>query len=573
MNPTPCQTENGSIIITIVVMLVLISLGAGVVLMFSSATVQRAEHANRLRAAQLAEAGFRYAAGEYRSAGSISDKFDRLAALHGEEVTLQSGNGSFTLDIRPYWFVLETAVSDSAGLTLKVPGKFPDGYADTLPSSGTVRINDNFYDYTGGTISLGTGLAPDRFLITLESAVTLPKNTSVQMAFFSPMSQNITAGGDIVLSADNTLLDLLPERNGLIELFKDATHSLGTYRYRERKTGSIILSDISPVSDDELPFSLSSSSLIVLKKQAKVLSHSKLGSGYLTSDLGMALNVYLTDQVQIPEDNSEPLNLGGAGAARHDPFEDEIDGHTQLENWEFDADNSVPERDKKTITTQTVRTEFGGDWDSARYVTFQNFTETNQDHGYTADVVDKERLPEAVRSRNLNGVWGNASNNIYFVGDHGTIMHWDGIHYSLMNSTTTENLNAIWGVPDIKTDPDELDNIFVVGDNGMTLITQNGSWIRAHHNETYDIHAAWGTSWGHFDGYGEAGTNPYNWDSPQTADQLANYNWYINEFGGHVNFRCLWATEHTYRYAPDYGGTGYRPHQNIIVGEFFRRCQ
>ncbi|MBU2629613.1 MAG: hypothetical protein KKE61_13430, partial [Proteobacteria bacterium] len=207
---------------------------------------------------------------------------------------------------------------------------------------------------------------------------------------------------------------------------------------------------------------------------------------------------------------------------------------------------------------------------STNYVTFQNFTEVDQASGYTMELIDKDRIPASVRTNDLHGIWGNASDNIYFVGKSGTILHFDGSDFTTMTSTTTEDLNAIWGLPAQKTNPNVSDNIFVVGNNGETLIYEDDQvgWVHASHGETDDIYAAWGISWGHFDGYGEAGTNPYNWDSANTANVLSNYNWYINEFGRKVNFRCLWAIAHTYPYFPDYGASGYQSYQNIMVGEF-----
>lgn len=565
-------SQNGSIVISMMAMLILISLGVGIIMMFSTSSLQKSEHNIKLRAANLAQAGFRYAAGEYISAGDLSAKFDRLASLHGENVTLLNNDGSFQLQVFPYWFVTTANVNNSTVLPLNLLGKFPTDFQAALPASGTVKINNDFYDYTNGSATPGAGFNPDQFSITLDKSVTLPRNTSVQLTF-SPQpasSQTIDLNGTITLSDPNDeWLDLFPQRNGLIEIFKDQTQSLGTYKYKERIQNSLHLTGITPVEDNQLPLTINSASFITVKKQALVLSTGNLGTGNLSADLDLGLNVYLTDEVQIPADAPEPLDMGGDGPSKPEVFDDEQDDHTQLNNWEFDANDSIPESDKKTITTHEVQTEFGVDWDSRNYVTFQNFTEIEQDKGYTAQLIDKERLPETARSKNLNGLWGNASDNIYFVGDDGTILLWDGTAFTSMTSNTTEDLNAIWGLPKEKTDPADTDNIFVGGDNGETLINEaSAGWAHASQGQNYDIYAAFGISWGHFDGYGQAGTNPYNWDSPNTADVLANYNWYINEFGGNANFRCLWAVEEAYSDNATYGASGPQPRQNIMVGEF-----
>ncbi|MFH2092117.1 MAG: hypothetical protein ABIJ31_07115 [Pseudomonadota bacterium] len=565
------STQCGSVIITILVMLVLISLGIGITLMFSSSSLQVAQHNIQLKASNLAQAGIRYAAGEYRAAGDLAAKFNRLEQLHQEQVTLLNNDGTFQLSIFPYWFVTTGNVNNSTSVPLKVLGKFPTGFGAVLPSKGNVKIMNDFYAYSGGSTSLGIGNDSDQFTITLDRAVTLEPNVSVQLAWAPPSSQTIVNGGNIIVftDADQGLEDIFPARNGLFEVFSHAKELIGIYRYKERIHGSVVLSGVTAVDDSPLPITVSPSSRVVIKKQAIVQSIGSMGTGNLASSKGLELNVFLTDELFVPSDTPAPLDLGGGGTGKQDNFDDETDGHTQLDNWEFDRDNTIPESQKKTITTHEIVTEFGDSFTSSNYVTFQNFTQVQTDKGYTADLIDKARLPEAVRTKNLNGIWGNASDNIYFVGDDGTIVHYDGTDFISMISTSTQDLNAIWGLPTSKSSPDQTDNIFVVGDNGETLINEGDGWIHATQGQTYDIYAAWGTSWGHFDGYGEAGTNPYNWDSANTAQYLDNYNYYISEFGGHVNFRSLWAIRHTYPYNADYGATGRQTYQNIMVGEFF----
>lgn len=50
-----------------------------------------------------------------------------------------------------------------------------------------------------------------------------------------------------------------------------------------------------------------------------------------------------------------------------------------------------------------------------------------------------------------NRIWTNARNNIYVVGWHGTIVHYNGTTWSKMESGTTVNLEDVWGTPDGKT--------------------------------------------------------------------------------------------------------------------------
>jgi len=45
----------------------------------------------------------------------------------------------------------------------------------------------------------------------------------------------------------------------------------------------------------------------------------------------------------------------------------------------------------------------------------------------------------------INDLWGFSSNDIFAVGNEGTILHYNGITWSEMQSGTTESLNDIWG--------------------------------------------------------------------------------------------------------------------------------
>ena len=56
----------------------------------------------------------------------------------------------------------------------------------------------------------------------------------------------------------------------------------------------------------------------------------------------------------------------------------------------------------------------------------------------------------------LNDVWGNSENDVYAVGNRGTILHYDGATWSKMNSGTTSlDFKAIWG--------SAADDIYVAG--------------------------------------------------------------------------------------------------------------
>ena len=61
----------------------------------------------------------------------------------------------------------------------------------------------------------------------------------------------------------------------------------------------------------------------------------------------------------------------------------------------------------------------------------------------------------------LYGVWGTAANDVWAVGQGGTILHWDGARWSTIPSGTTETLRSIWG-----SSPTD---IWAVGERGTAV--------------------------------------------------------------------------------------------------------
>lgn len=71
----------------------------------------------------------------------------------------------------------------------------------------------------------------------------------------------------------------------------------------------------------------------------------------------------------------------------------------------------------------------------------------------------------------IHSAWGTSSSDMFFVGDSGTILHFDGTNWTKMNSGTTRQLNSICGTSD--------NNIYAVGYNTSTgqseVLHYNGS--------------------------------------------------------------------------------------------------
>jgi hypothetical protein len=105
---------------------------------------------------------------------------------------------------------------------------------------------------------------------------------------------------------------------------------------------------------------------------------------------------------------------------------------------------------------------------------------------YNGQVVYSDQGPTNVHA-DLFGIWGTGPNNVYAVGEVGTIIRYNGISFSkLPNIPTYQSLNAIWGT--------NAHNIFVVGDNGVILHFDGVSWTQQFSGTTENLSGVWGFS-------------------------------------------------------------------------------
>jgi hypothetical protein len=70
----------------------------------------------------------------------------------------------------------------------------------------------------------------------------------------------------------------------------------------------------------------------------------------------------------------------------------------------------------------------------------------------------------------LRGLWGSSANDVWVVGDNGTIRHFDAnaTEAEIVESKTRSNFNAVWG-----SGPND---IWVIGDKGTILHFDGNSW-------------------------------------------------------------------------------------------------
>jgi hypothetical protein len=76
---------------------------------------------------------------------------------------------------------------------------------------------------------------------------------------------------------------------------------------------------------------------------------------------------------------------------------------------------------------------------------------------------------EQLDADNLADIWGTAANDVYTCGDKGALFHYNGSSWRKLTSGTTENLRAVGTGP--------YDAIYACGDNGTIRQKSGSSWI------------------------------------------------------------------------------------------------
>ncbi|MFO0727992.1 MAG: hypothetical protein U1E65_29700 [Myxococcota bacterium] len=89
---------------------------------------------------------------------------------------------------------------------------------------------------------------------------------------------------------------------------------------------------------------------------------------------------------------------------------------------------------------------------------------------------------------NFFDVWGTENNDVYLVGERGTVVHWDGKSWSLQQTPTTADLHGVWGF----AKPDAGTELYAVGNGGVVVHGDNGVWTTEASTATGDLHAVKG---------------------------------------------------------------------------------
>jgi hypothetical protein len=88
-------------------------------------------------------------------------------------------------------------------------------------------------------------------------------------------------------------------------------------------------------------------------------------------------------------------------------------------------------------------------------------------------------------SAKLHGVGGSSATDVFAVGEGGIILHYDGTKWSIMTSPTVNQLRAVWAYSE--------NDVFAAGDYGVVLHNDGTAW-EASTVGINNIYGVWGTS-------------------------------------------------------------------------------
>lgn len=216
-----------SLVGIIITLLVLGILGAVMYSLTSTSTLSTVASQNAMRAYYLAESGPRVVASEYTGAATVSDKNTVLENFHNSTVSLPGNQGSFSVQLFPYWFYSTANYSDAnTTIVLTMPGGIPLVNQDdtstliTFPSSGLLKIKGRtkVVEYNSAPSISGNDITFTN--VTIPAGYAIAAGAELFFAFTGdPASGNqaVAEGGSLVLPG---AAHILPSKDGSLKIGK-----------------------------------------------------------------------------------------------------------------------------------------------------------------------------------------------------------------------------------------------------------------------------------------------------------------------------------------------------------------
>ena len=133
----------------------------------------------------------------------------------------------------------------------------------------------------------------------------------------------------------------------------------------------------------------------------------------------------------------------------------------------------------------------------------------------------------------LNAIWGTAPDNVFAAGNGGTVLHYDGTAWRVMETNTTANLIDIWGW--------DGNRIFAGGDENVVLSYNGNEWSQVNDNGEMDIHAIWGSNNADSVWFGGISTLPFFSQHPFYKRRVGS-GWVQSTYGDKKQIDDMWGT-------------------------------
>ncbi|MGV8079190.1 MAG: PilW family protein [Syntrophales bacterium] len=264
--------QKGSVLLGLIAaMVVMATLGAAMVPMFSASYMNQAGADHGRKAYFLAESGFRYAAGQYLAADNTAAGETVLSTINNKTYTLLNNRGSFTTVVSPFWTVAQS-VSGST-LTTQISGTTPDQLKTGAGGGYLLLGSNNFHSYASRASS-GTTVTFN----TLSGTPVMSGNNEV-LPVALPAGTSFSNGGNLLLQGKGA--NVFPVLNG--NFTTSATGSV-VFNYEKRvdnELRTITLADPSKewptFSLNNAPDDITAASKIILAKYLLLTSTGNYG--------------------------------------------------------------------------------------------------------------------------------------------------------------------------------------------------------------------------------------------------------------------------------------------------------
>ena len=90
------------------------------------------------------------------------------------------------------------------------------------------------------------------------------------------------------------------------------------------------------------------------------------------------------------------------------------------------------------------------------------------------------------QGNSLHSIWGTSANNLYTVGEKGTVLQYNGTSWKLMDSGTYADLYSLWG--------SGASAMVAVGKDGKHLVYDGSKWKTLSPATSLDYYGLWGSS-------------------------------------------------------------------------------